>query len=102
MDQELKVYLDSLKTGIQQDLAGLKADMTGMKADMTGLKADMGTLRADIREEMGEMKRELREHTETVETRLLTEFWKWAKTADARYRQNQAVVGAMEDRVGAV
>ena len=56
----------------------------------------------DIRQEMGEMKRELREHTETVETRLLTEFWKWAKTADARYRQNQAVVGAMDDRVGAV
>ena len=95
MDQELKAYLDALKTGIQQDLAGLKADITG-------LKADMGTLRADIRQEMGEMKRELREHTETVETRLLTEFWKWAKTADARYRQNQAVVGAMDDRVGAV
>jgi hypothetical protein len=41
----------------------------------------------------------MREHTETVETRLLTEFWKWARTSDARYRQSQDNVGALDERV---
>ncbi len=40
-----------------------------------------------------------RAHTEVVETRLLNEFWKWARTADARYRQHQAVVGGLDIRV---
>ena len=43
-----------------------------------------------------------REHTEAVETRLLGEFWKWARTADARYRQSHSVVGALDERVPAV
>lgn len=48
------------------------------------------------------MERRLRDHTESVETRLLEEFWKWARTSDARYRQGHAVVGALDDRVQAV
>jgi polyhydroxyalkanoate synthesis regulator phasin len=56
----------------------------------------------DIKREMQTMKRELLDHTEAVETRLLAEFWKWARTADARYRQSHAVVGALDDRVQAV
>lgn len=87
MDQELKSYLES----ISGNLAELKHDMSGVKQEIAGIKQDMVSL--EIR---------LREHTESVETRLLTEFWKWAKTSDARYRQGQAVVGALDDRVQAV
>lgn len=41
----------------------------------------------------------MREHTEVVETRLLGEFWKWAKTTDARYRQHQGTVTTLDERV---
>jgi hypothetical protein len=41
-------------------------------------------------------------NNEATETRLLNEFWKWARTSDARYRQSHAVVGALDDRVQAI
>ena len=56
----------------------------------------------ELKAYLDETKRELMAHTEAVETRLLGQFWKWARTADARYRQNHAVVGALDDRVQAV
>ena len=48
------------------------------------------------------MEARLREHTEAVETRLLTEFWKWARTADARYRQSQGLVSRLDPRMSLV
>lgn len=48
------------------------------------------------------MESRVREHTEAVQTRLLREFWKWARTADARYLQNNAIVGALDARVQAI
>jgi hypothetical protein len=45
------------------------------------------------------MEARLREHTKTVETRLLSEFWKWARQADARYRQHHGAVTGLDDRV---
>jgi hypothetical protein len=53
----------------------------------------------DLKTYLEEMKRELREHTEAVETRLLLEFWKWARQADARYRQHHAAVTGLDERV---
>ena len=41
----------------------------------------------ELKKYLDDMKAELRQHTEEVETRLLGEFWKWARTADARYRK---------------
>ena len=73
MDEQLKAYLDNLTLGLAQ-----------------------------LREELLQTKQELREHTESVETRLLGEFWKWARTADARYRQSTAIVGSLDDRVQAI
>ena len=73
MDEQLKAYLDNLTLGLVQ-----------------------------LREELLQTKQELREHTESVETRLLGEFWKWARTADARYRQSTAIVGSLDDRVQAI
>jgi hypothetical protein len=49
-----------------------------------------------------EMEARIKRNTEEVETRLLTEFWKWARTADARYRQDHLTVGALDSRVQAV
>jgi hypothetical protein len=39
------------------------------------------------RELLAHTERELCAHTEAVESRLLREFWTWARQADARYRQ---------------
>jgi hypothetical protein len=53
----------------------------------------------DLKTYLEEMKRELRAHTEAVETRLLREFWKWARQADARYRQHHSAVTGLDERV---
>ena len=34
------------------------------------------------------MEMRLREHTENVETRLLSEFWTWARSSDLKSRQH--------------
>lgn len=91
MDQELKALLVEMERNLAGQLAELRADMAGMKGDVAGLKAGMAA-----------MKQELLDHSEAVETRLLTEFWKWARTADARYRQSIAVVTVLDERVQAV
>jgi len=80
MEPELKAYLDK----ITSQLADMKGDIVG------------------IRDEMSSMETRLREHTETIETKLLTEFWNWAKTAEARFRQARNSVGVFEDRVEAI
>ena len=73
-----------------------------LKAYLDHISRDMSEMRREMKLEMGEMKREMMAHTEDVETRLLSEFWKWARTSDARYRQSHAVVEAMDHRVQAV
>ena len=56
----------------------------------------------ELKAHLDAMEARLRAHTEEVETNLLSEFWKWARTADARYRQHQGVVGGLDQRVQAV
>jgi hypothetical protein len=53
----------------------------------------------ELKQYLNAMEARLREHTENVETRLLGEFWKWARTADARYRQSAGQVTGLADRV---
>jgi hypothetical protein len=47
-----------------------------------------------LKAHLNQMKAELMAHSETVETRLLTEFWKWARTSDVRARQHGANLNA--------
>lgn len=53
----------------------------------------------DLKQHLEKMEARLREHTENVETHLLGEFWKWARTADARYRQHHGEVVGLDERV---
>ena len=119
MDEELKVYLDGMRSdmlSMKNDMLSMKSDMLSMKSDTLSVKSDMLDMKreliahtdasmSELREHMDasldQAKRELREHTEAVETRLLGEFFKWARTSDLRYRQGHAVVGALDDRVQA-
>ena len=48
------------------------------------------------------MEMRLREHTETVETRLLSEFWKWARSSDIKARQHSNNIGSIDERLLAV
>ena len=52
----------------------------------------------ELKQYLDGMESRLREHTEAVETRLLTEFWTWARTADARYRQHHGAVNGLDER----
>ena len=56
----------------------------------------------ELKQHLNAMESRLREHTEEVETRLLGEFWKWARTADARYRQSAGQINGLADRVDIV
>ena len=109
MDEELKVYLDGMKS----DMLSMKSDMLDMKRELIAhtdtsvsemiahTNASLNELREHMDASLDQAKRELRDHTEAVETRLLGEFFKWARTSDLRYRQGHAVVGALDDRVQA-
>ena len=66
------------------------------------LKSYLGAMQTRLVTRIEESGQRSRSHTEIVETRLLNEFWKWARTADARYRQHQAVVGGLDIRVQAI
>jgi len=73
MDTELKAYLDALK-----------ADVSAMKTDLAAIKLA------------------LLERTDVIDTGAPSEFWNWARTADARYRQSQAVACVMDERLRTV
>jgi hypothetical protein len=53
-----------------------------------------------LRDSIHESEARSKSHTETVETRLLNEFWKWGRTTDASYCQNSGVVAGLDVRVG--
>jgi hypothetical protein len=48
------------------------------------------------------METRLREHTEIVETRLLSEFWKWARSSDIKARQHTNNIVSIDERLLAV
>src|SRR6266571_782097 len=37
-----------------------------------------------------------------METSIISEFWKWGRTADARYRQDHSAVLGLDERVQSV
>ena len=66
------------------------------------LKQYLDIMKGDLRRDVENLRVELMAHTEAVETRLLREFFKWARTADARYRQHHGVVAGLDERVSVV
>ena len=74
MDQELKEYLGAMEARMDTKLE-------------TGL---------------GALESRLKEHVETVETRLLSEFWKWARSADIKSRQQGEGIHALDQRLAVV
>ncbi|MDQ6759920.1 MAG: hypothetical protein M3Z32_08660 [Acidobacteriota bacterium] len=50
----------------------------------------------DLREYLEAMEQRFKQHVEAVETRLLTEFHKWASPMDARVRSHTAALRALD------
>ncbi len=122
MEPELKAYLDIIAgrldiiTGRLDIFSNRLDDLTGRldifsdrldalsdRLDALSDRLDALSGRVDnLKDDMSAMEIRLREHTEAVETKLLTEFWKWAKTAEMRYKQDHAAVAGIDSRLEAI
>ena len=97
MDPELKAYLEGFNSdlasvksdlaSVKSDLASVKSDIATVKSDIAAVRSDLANFKLDVDERFESMERRLKDHIETVETRLLTEFWKWARIVDQRLRR---------------
>ena len=92
MDQELKEYLQAMEGRMDAKLDGLGSRMD---AKLEGLESKI-----DAKLDCLEIR--VKDHVEIVETRLLTEFWKWARTSDIKGRQSSNDIGTLTERMNAV
>jgi hypothetical protein len=75
----------------------LKNHLQGMEDRMAALI--IGTVHTEIAASEQRMKTEIGTAVEASQNRLLAEFWKWARTADARYRQSSGLISGFGERV---
>jgi hypothetical protein len=57
---------------------------------------------AELKTFLEAMESRLMKQSDQVETRLLSEFWKWARSADIKLRQHPGSISAMDERLIAV
>jgi hypothetical protein len=75
----------------------LKQHLQGMEDRMAALV--IGTVHTEITASEERMKTEINASVEASQTRLLSAFWKWARTSDARYRQSSGLISGFAERV---
>jgi hypothetical protein len=108
MDQETRDFLLALES--RQDAkseARLSALEDRLEARLeTRFDVKVQQLEVRLRAHIDDVGIRSRAHTEEVETRLLTEFWKWARGSDMRERRNttdiveiNARISSLEDRL---
>jgi len=90
MDADLKQYMDNMK-------AELKAELKGQIESSEARIMQRVDGRIDASEER--LKQHVSAECEKVETKLLTEFHKWGRTADMRTRQTMEANSFMNDRL---
>jgi hypothetical protein len=92
MDSELKSYLDEMRSDLKGQIGGLRDELKAhTERSINGLRDE---LRTHIDRRLDILRTELMAHTEKVETNLLSEFWKWARTSDIRARQTGSILNA--------
>ena len=79
----------------EEDKQWLVSQIGELRAELRG---EIGELRGEMRREIGEVRGEI----ERVETRLLTEFHKWASPNEARQRTYSAALHALELEIHAL
>jgi phage host-nuclease inhibitor protein Gam len=86
----------------EEDKQWLVSQIGELRAELRGeigeLRGEIGELRGEMRREIGEVRGEI----ERVETRLLTEFHKWASPNEARQRTYSAALHALELEIHAL
>jgi hypothetical protein len=82
MDLELKAHLEGMESRL----------MSHIDTRIEALEA-----RRRVDDEAAEIR--MKEHVENVETRLLTEFWQWAKVSDIKSRNHGDNIHAIDARL---
>lgn len=96
MDDELRIYLEALseKTDaqLQSVLAGIERHLDKRADEIEQrVAASEERIRADVKDRiLG------------LETKLLSEFWKWARGAEARMRMFDAINAASLERLSGI
>ncbi len=90
MDAELKQYLEGMETRLRADASQTEARLTSK-------------FETKLETRLAETEVRLMTHTsqecEKVETKLLTEFFKWGRTSDMRTRQALADAASIGERM---
>lgn len=93
MDHELKSYLDGMESRIVSKVDALGVRIGGLEAGFIGLETRFNESEARRKADDEAAEIRMKEHVETVETRLLTEFWVWAKSSDIKSRAHSENIG---------
>jgi hypothetical protein len=96
MDEDLRNYLDEMKRDLGAKMHGVE------ERTAAPIAGEAGTLHTELKAMEDRMHGHVDEAIFSSETKLLGEFWKWARTADARYRQHHGNVAGLDERVMAV
>jgi uncharacterized protein YaaN involved in tellurite resistance len=81
MDQETKDFLLALESRLEEKF----------NARFSALEVQLQELETGVRA-----------HAEEVETRLLTEFWKWARTSEMKERRNSGNLASLDERLSSL
>ena len=96
----LQNRIDAVEASLHGRIGAVEASLHGrIDAVEASLHDRIDAVKAALSTQIAESEARSREHTEVIETRLLSEFWKWAKTAEVRYRNGQFAVTGMEERI---
>ena len=98
MDEELKAYLDVKFGEVQSEFGKVQSEFGNVQIQFEKVQSQF----EKVQSQFGEVRSEI----ESVETRLLSEFWKWGRASDQRVRRVEHSdattierLAAMEDRL---
>ena len=99
----LRVHIDDVEARLRVHIDDVELRL---RADTEGLRVHVSDLETHLLAHIEEAEIQSRAHAEEVETRLLAEFWKWARDSDMRERRNTTdivninePIASLEDRV---
>jgi uncharacterized protein involved in exopolysaccharide biosynthesis len=82
----------------KSDVAEVKAEVAEVKAEVAEVKAEV----AEVKAEVAHLGVEMLERLEQVETRLLTEFHKYARATESRMHVYEVQSASVAERLAAI
>jgi hypothetical protein len=112
MDVELKVYLEGMESrivdGVLDRVGGLVGASETKIMDHVGglIEASETKIMDRVGGRIDASEERMKDFTRTtcldLETKLISEFWKWSRTSDLRTKQAITDIGSLNERVLAV